>query len=363
MLLAAGENPPDRIFVHGFFTVNGQKMSKTLGNVVDPEYLVRKYGSDGTRYLLLTQFPFGQDGDIQADRFAEKYNSDLANDLGNLVSRTLKMVKSYCQGEIPKPSAYQESDERLKSEAVECVQKVWRNIQEIDLNQAIAQVMKLVRSTNKYVENQAPWALDKEGKKERLDTVLYTSCETLRIISALFYPVLPQRCGRIGELLGFSGEALNPTLEKAKEWGVLKPGTKVGAPESLFPRLEKKAKREKPEPAASSKEAVPEISFDEFSKIDLRVAEVKEAERIKGADKLLKLKIDLGTEERQIVAGIAEQYSPEEMIGKRIVVVTNLKPAKIRGIESKGMLLAGKDGKTLSLVVADKNLKGGSEVS
>ncbi len=363
MLSAAGVNPPDRIFVHGFFTIDGQKMSKTLGNVVDPEYLVGQYGSDGTRYLLLTQFPFGHDGDIQADRFVEKYNADLANDLGNLVSRTLKMVKSYCRGEIPKPSAYQESDESLKKEATGYAETVWRNVQEINLNRAIDQVMKLVRSTNRYVENQAPWALAKEDKKERLDTVLYVSCETLRIISALFYPVLPQGCVRIRELLGLSGEALNPTLEKAKEWGVLEPGTKVGTPESLFPRMEKKAKREKPEVVVSGKEAIPEVSFDEFSKIDLRVAEVKEAEKVKGADKLLKLKIDIGNEERQIVAGIAEQYSPEEMIGKRIVVVVNLKPAKIRGIESRGMLLAAKDGKILSLVCVDKDVKGGSDVS
>jgi len=240
---------------------------------------------------------------------------------------------------------------------------VWQSVQEINLKQAVDQVMKLVRSTNKYVESQAPWALAKADKRERLDTVLYTSCETLRIISALFYPVLPQGCVRIRELLGLSGEALNPTLEKAKEWGVLEPGTKVGTPESLFPRMEKKAKQEKTEVVVSGKETIPEVSFDEFSKIDLRVAEVKEAEKVKGADKLLKLKIDIGNEERQIVAGIAEQYSPEEMIGKRIVVVVNLKPAKIRGIESRGMLLAAKDGKILSLVCVDKDVKGGSDVS
>jgi len=362
MLLAAGVNPPGQIFVHGFFTIDGQKMSKTVGNVVDPEYLVRKYGSDGTRYLLLTQFPFGQDGDIQADRFAEKYNSDLANDLGNLVSRTLKMVKSYRQGEIPQPSAYQEPDENLKKEATDSARAVWQSVQEIDLKRAVDRTMKLVRSTNKYVESQAPWALARDKNEERLDTVLYTGCETLRIISALFYPVLPQRCARIRELLGFSGEALNPTFEKAREWGVLKPGTKVGSPESLFPRLEKKVKREK-EKMTAKEEVTGEISFEEFSKIDLKVAEVREAEKVKGADKLLKLRIDIGTEERQIVAGIAEQYSPEEMIGKRIVVVTNLQPAKIRGIESRGMLLAAKDGKTLGLVIADKDVKGGSEVS
>jgi len=363
MLLALGENPPDEIFLTGFFTVDGQKMSKTLGNIVDPEYLVGQYGSDGTRYLLLTQFPFGQDGDIQVERFAEKYNADLANDLGNLVSRTLKMVKSYCESEIPRPSHYEESDETLKKEATECAEKVWRNIQDINLNQAIDQIMKLVRSTNRYVENQAPWALAKDNRSERLGTVLYVSCETLRIISALFHPVLPQRCKRIRELLGLSGDELNPTLAKAKEWGLLKPGTKVGTLESLFPRLERKVAAEKPKAIKDEQKTVPEISFEEFSKIDLRVAEVKEAERVKGANKLLKLKIDIGSYQRQIVAGIAEQYSPEEMVGKKIVVVVNLKSAKIRGIESKGMLLAAKNGNILSLVCVDKDVGGGSEVS
>ena len=363
MLLALGENPPNEIFVHGFFTINGQKMSKTLQNVISPESLVERYGSDATRYLLLTQFPFGQDGDIQGERFVEKYNADLANDFGNLVSRTLKMVDNYCDRKIPKPSVYEKSDENIKREASECAELVWRHIQEINLNQAIDQIMKLVRSTNRYIENQAPWALAKDNKKERLETVLYVGCETLRIISTLFYPVLPQSCIKIRELLGFSDKELIPTLEEAKKWEILKPGTKVGIPPSLFPRLERKAEEEKPKMVTPEEKPISELSFDEFSKIDLRVAEVKEAERVKGADKLLKLKIDIGSEERQIVAGIAEQYSPEEMIGKRIVVVVNLKPAKIRGIESKGMLLAAKDGKVLSLVCPDKDVIGGSKIS
>jgi methionyl-tRNA synthetase len=363
MLLALGETLPDEIFIHGYFTINGQKMSKTLRNVISPESLVDQYGCDGTRYLLLTQFPFGQDGDIQEERFVEKFNADLANDLGNLVSRTLKMVESYCGGKIPEPSVYEKSDESLKKESTECADLVWQYIQKINLNQAIDQIMKLVRSTNKYFDNQAPWTLAKENKKERLATVLYVSCETLRIISTLFYPVLPQSCIRIRELLGFGSRDLIPTLEQAKKWGELKSGTKVGTVESLFPRLERKTVMEKPKEARVEEQILSEVSFEEFSKFDLRVAEVKEAERVKGADKLLKLKIDIGSEKREIVAGIAEQYSPEEMVGKKIVVVTNLKPAKIRGIESKGMLLAAKDGKILSLVCVDKDVKSGSKVS
>jgi methionyl-tRNA synthetase len=365
MLLAVGEKPPDVIFVHGYFTIKGQKMSKTLGNVVDPNFLVEKYGADATRYLLLTQFPFGQDGDIQERRFIEKYNSDLANDLGNLVSRVINMVGSYSDGKIPQPFAYDKSDEGLKSEATNCGEAVFEFIKEINLNQAIDKAMKLVRSTNRYIENQAPWNLAKNGSnKERLATVLYVGCEVLRIISALFYPLLPNKSLRIRELLGLSGEELNPSLEKTKIWGVLKPGTKVGKPESLFPRIQTRSEPSEPiEVEKKGEETMPEIPFEEFSKIDFRVAEVKEAEKVKGADKLLKLKIDLGSEEREIVAGIAQAYSPEEMVGKKIVVVTNLKPAKIKGIESKGMLLAAKDGEILSLVCVDKDVKKGSKIS
>lgn len=364
MLLAVGEKPPDVIFVHGYLTIKGQKMSKTLGNVVDPNFLVEKYGADATRYLLLTQFPFGQDGDIEEHRLTEKYNSDLANDLGNLVSRVINMVQSYCGGKIPQPLSYDKSDEELKNEAVTCGEVVFEHIKKINLNQSIDQILKLVGSTNRYIENQAPWNLAKNGNQERLGTALYVGCEVLRIISALFYPLLPNKSIRTGELLGLSGEELNSSLEKTKIWGVLKPGTKVGKPESLFPRIQTGGERsESIEVEEKGEEVMPEVSFEEFSKIDFRVAEVKQAEKVKGADKLLKLKIDLGSEEREIVAGIAQAYSPEEMIGKKIVVVTNLKPAKIKGIESKGMLLAAKDGEILSLVCVDKDIKKGSKIS
>jgi methionyl-tRNA synthetase len=356
LLSAVHERPPDMIFLHGYFTIEGKKMSKTLKNVVDPNFLVKEYGADATRYLLLTQFPFGQDGDIDERRLVEKYNSDLANDLGNLVSRVINMVKSYCKGKIPQPSSYQESDEKLKSEAINCGEVVFEHIKKINLNQSIDQILRLVRSTNRYIENQAPWNLAKEGNHERLGTVLYVGCEVLRIISALFYPLLPNKSLRIRELLGLSGEELNPSLEKTKIWGVLKLGIKVGKPESLFPRIQIGVKVKK-------EEAITKISFEEFSKIDFRVAEVKEAQKVKGADKLLKLKIDLGSEQREIVAAVAKAYSPEEMIGKKIVVVTNLKPTKIRGIESKGMLLAAMDGEILSLVGVDKDVKKGSKIS
>jgi methionyl-tRNA synthetase len=366
MLLAAGEKTPDLLFVHGYFTVNGQKMGKSLGNVIDPHRLIEKYGSDATRYLLLTQFPFGQDGDVQEKRLEDKYNSDLANDFGNLVSRVLKLVKEHYQKEIPDPSSYQAEEKELQNSSGETIGKVFHSIEELNLNQALDEVMKLVRNTNRYVDKTAPWSLAKAGDKSRLGTVLYTSAEVLRIISLLFYPVIPQKALKLRETLGFKEKELIPSLEKEKDWGYLKPGTKIGEIVPLFPRLKEtkpvEVQKEKAE-VTSKKEEKMEISIEDFSKLDLRVAKVLEAERVEGAKKLLKLKVDFGEEKREIVAGIAEFYKPEELIGKSIILLTNLKPARIRGIESNGMLLAASEGENLVLLTTDKEIKPGAKIS
>jgi len=359
LLLAAGEKPPDTIFVHGFFTVDGKKMGKSLGNVIDPLYLIEKFGSDAVRYLLLTQFPFGLDGDIQEKRFSEKYNSDLANDLGNLVSRVLKMVLDFSGGEIPQPNSYQEKDKEIINLAQNVSKEVYEQIENINITSAADEILKLVRSTNKYIEDNAPWNLAKNKEKSRLDTVLYTSCESLRFISFLFYPFLPEKCKRIRELLGLKTEDLEPSFEIEKSWGFLKPETKTKKPESLFPRWVK----EKIEEKGKEKKEKEVVTLEEFSKLDMRVAKVIEAERVAGTNKLLKLKIDIGGEERTIVAGIAENYSCEELLGKKIVVIANLAPAKIKGIESKGMLLAAEDENDLGLVTLDKDIKAGTKIS
>jgi methionyl-tRNA synthetase len=366
ILLAAGEKPPDLIFNHGFFTVNGQKMGKSLGNVIDPYYLAEKYGSDATRYLLLTHFPFGQDGDIQEKRLEEKYNSDLANDFGNLASRVLKLIKENFQGEIPQPSDYQHEERELQDLAEKTVDVVFDSIEELDINQALDEVLKLVRYTNRYVDKTAPWNLAKLKDKSRLGTVLYASAETLRFISFLFYPALPEKCQKLREILGLSKEESIPDLRKEKEWGYLKPGTKIGEIIPLFPRLMgtkpievSKGKSE----VISEKEEKMEISVEDFTKLDIRVAKVLEVEKVEGAKKLLKLKIEFGEEKREIVAGIAEYYKPEELIGKEIILLANLKPARIRGIESKGMLLAAQDGETLTILTIDKKVKPGAKIS
>lgn len=358
MLLAAGEKPPEVIFLHGFFTVNGQRMSKTLGNVIDPNVMVKRFGVDGTRYLLLTQFPLGQDGDIQEKRFAEKYNSDLANDLGNLVSRVLKMVQSYCGGKIPPPEKYIQEDQNLKKTALDTVKNTFDEIEKLNLNSGFESIMRLVRFTNKYVEDSAPWNLAKKENEPRLNTVLYTACESLRIISFLFYPLLPDKGQRIRKLLGLEDDPKRLSLEVEGRWNVLKPGTEVGSPGSLFPRITKETKL-----TPEKKESPEELSIEEFAKSDLRVAEVIEAERVSGTDKLAKLKIDIGSEQRQIVAGIAQEYSPEALLGKKIIVITNLKPVKIRGVESHGMLLAAADKKNLSLLTVDKDIEPGTRIS
>jgi methionyl-tRNA synthetase len=354
LLLAAGEKPPEVIFLHGFFTVNKQRMSKTLGNVIDPNQMVKDFGVDGTRYLLLTQFPLGQDGDIQEKRFTEKFNSDLANDLGNLVSRVLKMVKSYCGGKIPQPEKYIQEDENLKNIAIETVKNTFYEIEKLNLNTGIDAILKLVRSTNKYVEESAPWNLAKQKNQSRLNTVLYS----LRIISFLFYPLLPEKSRRIRKLLGIDDDPKNLSLENEGRWTILKPGTKAQSPESLFPRITKEIKL-----APEKKEAPEGLPIEEFAKLDLRVAEVIQAERVPGTDKLLKLKINIGTEQRQIVAGIAQEYPPEKLSGKKIIVVTNLKPVKLRGVDSHGMLLAAEDKKSLALLTLDKDIEPGTRIS
>ena len=358
MLLAAGEKPPETIFLHGFFTVNGQRMSKTLGNVIDPNLMVKRFGADATRYLLLTQFPLGQDGDIQEKRFSEKYNSDLANDLGNLVSRVLKMVQSYCGGKIPQAEDYDQEDDNLKNIALETVTSTFDDIEKLNLNSALESMLKLVRSTNKYVEDSAPWKLAKEKNRSRLNTVLYTACESLRIISFLFYPLLTEKSKKIRELLGLEDDSDKLSLESEGSWDVLKAGTKVGSPESLFPRITEEIKL-----MAEKKDTPEDLSIEEFAKSDLRVAQVIQAERVPGTDKLAKLRIDIGSEQRQIVAGIAQEYSPEDLLGKKIIVITNLKPVTIRGVESHGMLLAAADKKNLSLLTVDKDIEPGTKIS
>lgn len=358
ILLAAGLPLPRTIFLHGFFTVNGEKMSKSLGNQIDPRDMVARFGADASRYLLLTQYPFGADGDIQESRFATKYNSDLANDLGNLVSRTAKMITANFDGKVPPPADGVDGVEELLAEAEKLPETVLDNVVKFKLLNAIEAVMGLVRRANKFFDTNAPWKLIKDGDYEKAGGVLYYSAEAIRIAAILLYPLMP---GKTLEILNVFGLGKNElSIDAARTFYRLEAGTNVVLKDSVFPRIQEMKSGAAIARADDSGDGL--VDVDSFFKNKLVVAEVLTAEKVEGADKLLKLQIDIGGEKRQIVAGIALYYTPESMVGKRIVVVKNLKPAKIRGIESNGMLLAAKKGKQLTLVTPEGDIAPGADV-
>jgi methionyl-tRNA synthetase len=385
MLKAMGVEMPKTIFAHGWWLVGGEKMSKSVGNVTDPLDLIDQYGVDALRYYLMAEMTLGQDATFTVESFVTRYNADLANDLGNLASRVLRMIERNLDGRIPAPVPGEQSadDEVLRSATLAAVQAMESHVHAMQLDRGIARVIEAVREANRYFDRTAPWALVKEGKGDRLATVIYTTSECLRIVSGLLFPVIPAKMGELRRALGLREDEIEPHLAMLREWGRLEPGRTVGHLEALFPRIERPdggvARRRvesatPSERATGSGSAAPSeslaasnaadglIDIDEFARAKLKVATVIEAERVPGADRLLRLRIDLGDHTRQIVAGIATAYSPEAILGKRIVVVTNLKPARIRGIESNGMLLAAKDGKRFRIVTVDADVPPGSEV-
>lgn len=370
MLLSARVSLPHKLLVHGYITADGQKMSKSLGNVIDPEAVAARYGTDQTRYFLLSEISTTGDGDFSYARMEQRLNSDLANDYGNLASRVFKMVESYCQGAIPKAGKMEGSDDELKSIAVGLGEKVKLQVEQFNLNQALVSVLDVVKLTNRYVESNAPWKLFKEGNQERINTVLYNAAEALRIASILLSPVMPGKCRELLAKLGI--EEKDITLANAGQWGLVKPGQKISAGEPLFPRIEKNNdKRDKkveeakiPEIEDRKTEIVPEdlIDIDYFKKVKLRTAEIISAEKVPNADKLLRLQVKLGQETRQVLAGIAQWYTPESLVGQQVVIVANLKPAKIRGLESQGMLLAAQDQEGVVILTPQRKTESGSEV-
>ncbi len=362
MLQAIGLEQPKTIFAHGWWLSGEAKMSKSLGNVVKPLEMADKYGVDPFRYFLIRDMTLGQDSNFSEDSFVARYNSDLANDLGNLLSRVTKMVSSYTGGVIPKATPKGDSDFELIKKAEDLLGSLKDRIEALKLNIATEDIMELIRATNKYIEQNRPWDLAKKNETERLNTVLYFGAEALRLASALLSPIMPEKCREIINQLG-----IPESSPEARElvWGALRAGTKIKPGEALFPRLKKEAAAEVTPPVSDRPGAPggPTVSIDDFAKIQFRTAKVISAERVEGADKLLKLQIDLGAEKRQIVAGIAQYYSPDDMIGKTIIVVANLEPAKIRGIDSNGMLLAAKSNKTLVLLTTDKDIPPGGKIS
>ena len=410
--LMAAELPlPKSVVVHGWLLFEEDKMSKSRGNIVRAESVTGVLGNDALRYFLLREVVFGQDGSFSFDALVQRYNSDLANDLGNLASRTLTMIARYFRGEVPYPSktaAHSEADTAIAKLAAETVNNFNALFREYHFSRALETAWGLIGAVNKYIVEMEPWVVaenvekdNDEDSRARLATILYTSAEALRIVTALAHPILPQSSAQIWKQLGLKDiSKVNPLAIK---WGDLKLGTKLGAIEAVFPRADKSAiekmkSMEQPQPVSAAvpsaatqpagahaqagepatqaavgptaaapaptaapqpRAAVPHepggnnrIGIDDFAKVELRVGQVKVAEKVKGADKLLRLEVDIGSEVRQIVAGIAEAYKPESLIGRKVVIVANLAPRKLRGIESNGMIVAASVGDKGSPVLA-----------
>lgn len=380
ILMALGLPLPKKVFGHGWLVLESGKMSKSKGNVVDPLVLVDKYGVDAVRYFLLREVPFGADGFYSEESLVNRTNVDLANDLGNLLSRTTAMIGKFCGNAIPQPDPAAD-DGILRDLAEKVVPAFEQYMNECELSLALTELWKLVGRANKYIDETAPWDLAKDpAKRARLDTVMYNLAETLRLTAVALTPFLPTAPARIWYQLGIDRDIRACRWPADVRWGLLEPGTQVRRGDPIFPRIDpsvalatasagseagRAADGRAPvtpaaEPATQTAGPSELISIDEFRRIDLRVAKVVAAERVPKADKLLHLTLDVGGQQREIVAGIAQHYTPEQILGKLIVIVANLQPAKIRGIESNGMLLAASEGDRLFVLTPDGELPSGA---
>ncbi|MGI5881120.1 MAG: methionine--tRNA ligase [Syntrophomonadaceae bacterium] len=376
MLMAAGLPLPRKVFAHGWIMLEGGKMSKSKGNVIDPVELTSKYGIDAVRYYLVKELSFGQDGMYSEEMLVNRINSDLANDLGNLISRTTAMIIRYFDGKLPAADVTDPVDAELKQAAHAAYEEATEKLDNLDFSAYVIAVLKLVSRANKYIDETEPWKLAKqEESKGRLATVMYNLVECIRIALLLLAPTMPTLPARTNQQINLFEDVKNLHWEEAGKWGLARPGTQVSKGESLFPRIDWKAvnkdgetiaemasKQEAPSPAPAPVQEKEYISIDDFARLDLRVAEVTACEKMPKADKLLILKVKLGEEERTVVSGIAQHYQPEDLIGKKVVLVANLKPTKLRGVLSEGMILAASDANTVEVLFVDSDIASGNRV-
>ena len=368
MLMALGEELPKHIYAHGWMLFGQDKMSKSRGNVIYADDLVKLFGVDATRFYSLSEMPYAQDGSITYESFISRYNSELANTLGNLINRTVAMANKYFDGSVTNKNIIEDVDSQLINVAKETVNMYNQKMNELKVQEAITEIWNLVRRSNKYIDETMPWALAKdENMKDRLSTVLYNLLEAIRMIAVMILPIMPETAEKIFEQINSNIK----DLSSINEFGGYVSGTKVGVAKPLFERIDETKKMEEienmnkkeVESVDKEEEKANLITIDELDKVKLNVGKILEVKRVEGANKLYCLSVDLGSETRTIVSGLVPYYKEEELVGKNVVVVTNLKPAKLRGIESNGMLLAAGDGDVVKLLTVDGEVPIGSSIS